>query len=428
MKQKYSLMMAINLVVGVVIGSGIFFKIDNIIYDTQGSLFWGSFAFLIVGISVLFGAKVISLYASTFDVEGGMVAYGQHAFNERFGFIVAWFFIAIYFPGLIVALGLSFSSYMSSLISINFLDQICITFWAIAFSYYINVTRPNMSGVLSSVTTYLKLIPLIFIFVFGLLFTKQVPTEATLITQDSAPSMTNALISIAFAFDGWIIATSISNEIQDSKRNLSRALLYGIIIIFIAYFGFYLGVLHIFDPETSMYLGDSLIYNISNSLIGTLGATIITSFILISIFGAMHGTILAYIRLPKAMLKSKELKPIGNFSITFQNNLYCIGFIIFYLLLQLTASIPNTYLNEISFDVSSIPVIIAYIFYVLLYFGTIKLIRENNLSKVNYIYILIASLSSVMIIISSLSDNGLLYILISLIIIFIGQLLYKSSN
>ncbi len=82
-KKEYGLFTAIALIVGTVIGSGIFFKSDNILVYTNGSVSKGVFVFIIAAIGIIFGSLSISVLASRTNNPGGLVTYADEFVNKK---------------------------------------------------------------------------------------------------------------------------------------------------------------------------------------------------------------------------------------------------------------------------------------------------------------------------------------------------------
>ena len=81
-KNEYGLFTAITMIVGIVIGSGIFFKSDNILIATGGSIALGVLVFFIAAIAIIFGSLTISQLASRSSKEGGLIAYAEEYYNK----------------------------------------------------------------------------------------------------------------------------------------------------------------------------------------------------------------------------------------------------------------------------------------------------------------------------------------------------------
>ena len=73
--RKFGLFTTIAMIVGIVIGSGIFFKTPEILRDTNGNILIGASAFLVAALSIIFGGLTISNYAEKDETVGGLVSY-----------------------------------------------------------------------------------------------------------------------------------------------------------------------------------------------------------------------------------------------------------------------------------------------------------------------------------------------------------------
>ena len=100
LKKKYGLLTAIAMVVGVVIGSGVFFKADDVLTLTNGNLILALVAWGVGAISMIFGALVFSEFAQRIEKSNGIVDYSEVAYGSRFGYLVGWFNGVLYFSPL----------------------------------------------------------------------------------------------------------------------------------------------------------------------------------------------------------------------------------------------------------------------------------------------------------------------------------------
>lgn len=250
-KEIYGFKTALCMVIGVVIGSGIFFKADDILNATNGSIKLGLIGILVVGIGVLFGALTIAYYGLNDTENTGMIGYFQHIFGKNASYYVGWFLISIYFPAFIVITADVCAIYLANLFTIN--SQIFVslaTLIIIISSFYLNIKSSKLGGELQIGLTILKLIPLIIIGFIGTLFFNSSTTIATQTITSASNNPMSMLVMIAFAFDGWIVATNISGELRDSKKNLPKALALGTIIITLVYALYFYGISQIVDPKT----------------------------------------------------------------------------------------------------------------------------------------------------------------------------------
>lgn len=432
-KQSYSFATAISMVIGSVIGSGIFFKADDILADVNGSVALGLIGFIIVGIGVLFGALTISYY-SEIDVNNeGLIGYARMAVGRKFSYLVGWLMISCYFPTLMVILALITADYIGMLIGVQSQMFVTIaTFILLSTNILINLKYPKTAGQIQVLSTVVKLIPLALIGIIGGLFfnTSDVTTVSINMTDGNSMS---ALIAIAFAFDGWIVATNIADDLEDSKRNLPRALALGSIAIMLIYCLYFFGLTRILTPSEIVNLGDEHIMVAAQMLLGPIGAKLIIMFIIISVYGGFNGMTLAYVRLPEEMINNNLMKVPnkykGNkfkYSVLIMSSITMLWFIIEQLI-----DYKMVFTNlTVDFDISSLPIVIIYIVYIILFLAVNKFVLSEKLSKrIYYIIIsLIATFTSLMVVMGSFGDNGIIYIGISLVIIILGIPMYIKEQ
>ena len=100
LEKKYGLFTAICLVVGTVIGSGIFFKTESVLAATGGDVMTGVLGMLIVGAIMLICSYAFSLMAQKFEKVNGVVDYAEAALGDKYAYYVGWFMSTIYCPTL----------------------------------------------------------------------------------------------------------------------------------------------------------------------------------------------------------------------------------------------------------------------------------------------------------------------------------------
>ena len=118
-ERKYSLFTAICMITGIVIGSGIFFKADDILHYTNGNMLLGILVFIIASIAIVFGSLTISQLAMRTDRRGGIIAYAKEFMNKDIACAFGWFQLFVYFPTLISIVAEVASIYLCQLFSMN---------------------------------------------------------------------------------------------------------------------------------------------------------------------------------------------------------------------------------------------------------------------------------------------------------------------
>ena len=390
-KNEYGLFTAIAMIVGIVIGSGIFFKSDNILVATGGSVALGVLVFCIAAIAIIFGSLTISQLASRSSKEGGLIAYAEEYYNKSTSCAFGWFQTFLYFPTLIAVVSWVAGIYICILFGIEgtLEKQMLIGLAIMVFLFVINTLSAKLGGLFQNASTIIKLIPLLLIAVAGLVFGDTSSVSFSDITAMKSTGWIAAIAPIAFSFDGWVVSTSISHEIKDSKRNLPKALIIAPIFILIVYVLYFVGISMYIGPETIMSLGDAHVDLAANNLLGPWGAKIVLIFVIISIMGTINGLTLGMIRLPHSLSvrnmfpKSKVINKIDE-KLLMPVNSAIVAFIIaivWYIAHYLTTKfglLPNS-------DISEISITMSYTLYIILYFK-VKVIQLGRQGKISGIW------------------------------------------
>lgn len=436
-KNEYGLFTAIAMIVGIVIGSGIFFKSDNILVATGGSVALGVLVFCIAAIAIIFGSLTISQLASRSSKEGGLIAYAEEYYNKSTSCAFGWFQTFLYFPTLIAVVSWVAGIYICILFGIEgtLEKQMLIGLAIMVFLFVINTLSAKLGGLFQNASTIIKLIPLLLIAVAGLVFGDISSVSFSDITAMKSTGWIAAIAPIAFSFDGWVVSTSISHEIKDSKRNLPKALIIAPIFILIVYVLYFVGISMYIGPETIMSLGDAHVDLAANNLLGPWGAKIVLIFVIISIMGTINGLTLGMIRLPHSLSvrnmfpKSKVINKIDE-KLLMPVNSAIVAFIIaivWYIAHYLTTKfglLPNS-------DISEISITMSYTMYILLYVKVIQLGRQGKISGIwnTIINPVLAIIGSLIILFGSMGNQLFwIYAAFCLLVMLLAVLFCKKNE
>lgn len=378
-KKGYSLFTTIGMIVGIVIGSGIFFKSDNILVASNGSILLGIILFCIAAIGIIFGSLSIKELAQRSNTAGGVIAYAETYCTPSTACSISWFLCFLYLPAITSVVSWVFGIYFTQLFNINATLglQVVIGFIAIFFIYLMNILSKKLGGYFQNASTIIKLIPLFFIAIAGLLLGN--PNEITMSSTVPTASIgiLAAIVPIAYSFDGWIVSTSISHEINNPKRNLPIALIVAPIFILLIYIAYFTGISLFLGPDKIMELGDGHVAYASNLLLGNIGSKLILVFVNISVLGTLNGLILGYIRMPyllaikNMMPNSKYFTKINSkYDLSISSAFLSFGLLSLFLFIHYITMKFNLTPNS---DISEIAVIFSYIIYIILYVKIIKL-------------------------------------------------------
>ena len=331
LKQKFSLLTGIAMVVGVVIGSGIFFKADDVIVASGGSLPLSLLAWIIGGAIMLFSALSFSVIASKYSKANGLVDYAEAAYGKTFGYYVNWFSTFVYYPSLVAVLAWVSGLYTTILFGLAEGDPSNVSFTWIFAAFYtlvifaLNYLSPKLSGKFQVSAMFIKLVPLVLVAIVGTIagLLNGVSIENLTIAADtgsSAGGIGLAVLATAFAYDGWISVTSINAELKDPKKNLPLALTFGAIIVIAIYLLYNLGLSGTISNQAFVDQGNGAIDLGVNTLFGSLASTILILFVVISCLGTLNGLTLAATRgLYSLGIRDQGFKP-SLFTVTSENN------------------------------------------------------------------------------------------------------------
>lgn len=447
LKVKYGVFGAAILIVGTIIGSGIFTKTRSILQATQGNTSAAILAWVIGSISTILGVLLVNEIASKEIKTGGMQTYAESAWGKIFGYVVGFSETFLYVPSTLVIL-----SYYAVLQVYKILDidvssiNIWITVIWIALVMIFHIVVNMFSTLLTKILSYgallIKLLPIAIIVIFSIINKPNLPTEfKTIVTTPSSISTnwgeifslaTNGLVGVMFAFEGWIYIGTISQEIKDAKKNVPIALILGTGFVAVVYILFTLASLHVIPGN--IWANEKIDVDtgsVVNALFGPNLAKTLNVAILISIIGGLNGFAIISIRLPYALairnqiIGSKYLKKVSNFAnIPFNSGvvmlitsllwLFIAAIFGIYIRLDNTSDIYTNFSNVMDSWIANMPVAIFWLFYCIIFVGAFKYRYNNRKEKsegfqlplfVNIIFVIFACFGGILVIKSSIIDS-----------------------
>lgn len=436
-KREYGLFTAIAMIVGIVIGSGIFFKSDNILVYTNGSIRDGVILFSLAAMGIIFGSLTIGVLAARTTKAGGLITYADKYSGKKTACAFGWFQVFVYYPAVTVVVSWVVGVYFCMLFGWE--PTFELTSWigviATVLCFIMNILSARMGGYFQNCSTVIKMIPLIMIAVSGFIYgDPSISFSEIEGMADSSVSWLAALGPIAFSYDGWVVSTSIAHEIKNSKRNLPIALIFGPIFVLVAYILYFVGISILIGPEEIIRLGDQHVNVAAVRLFGESGAKLILVFVIISVLGTLNGFVLGFIRLPysialRGMFPMDDKVKRMNEKTHLPEYSAAIAFVITMIwewinyVIQKGNLIPNS-------DVSEIPIVSSYVLYIILYVCVIRLYFRGKIdSKVRGLVVpILAIIGSVLIIIGGLQNPmTIVYLGICSVIIIISLIFYNRK-
>ena len=438
MEKRYTLPVAIALVVGTVIGSGVFFKAEAVLTKTGGNLSVGILAFIIMGVVRIISACTFGVVAQSHEGVEGLVGYASASCGKGYGYYVGWFMAVIYYPSLVSVLSWLPARYFGVLMGWD--DAVVggrtmmLAGVFMVVTYTMNALAPKLAGKFAIATTVIKLIPLLLMAIVGTIVgLTSGMTEfnfSNVVTEmPFTEGLFGAIVSLAFAFEGWICATSIGSELKDSKRNLPKALLIGTVIVAVVYVVYYIGLSGAIDSATLMANAQSGAKSAFMNVFGQVGGIAIFAFVSISCWGTCNGLMMAVTRGMYDLAADGENEKLAMFrnidpTTNMPTNSTVFGIFVsgLWLVYFYGANLTAGWFGPFCFDSSELPIITLYALYIPIYFS---LMKRNDLSafrgKVMPILATLCSLFMVYATIRAYHIKVLFYLIIFVVILVIGS-------
>lgn len=303
LKEKYGLPTAVAMVVGIVIGSGVFFKAEKILLATGGNLKTGILAWILGGLIAVACSCAFAILAARNTKGGGIINYADEMVGKDYAYYLGWFCSTVYYPCLTGCLAWVSARYTCVLLGYDIVGGECmtITMLYLVTIFFINAVAPLLAGKLQVSLTVIKLIPILLLAIVGTvsgLSNGLLMENFSVVTSDIVvrDPLFTALAATSFAYEGWIIATSISSELKDAKRNMPIALVLGVSAVAIIYLLFYIGMAGAVPNQTLMESGQDGTIIAYVNLFGDAAATLLFVFVVLSCLGTCNGLMMGCAR------------------------------------------------------------------------------------------------------------------------------------
>ncbi len=405
--KKYGLLTAICMVVGIVIGSGVFFKAQTVLQKTGGDMPLGIIAWIIGGLVMIFCVLAFSSMAQKYEKVNGVVDYAEATMGKKYAYLMGWFLSTIYYPAMTVAL-----AWLSARYSLEFIKSVAPDFpllnlggdetvlgpeciilmlFFLCAAFALNVLSPKLAGKFQVSTTFIKLVPLCLMAVIGIVYGLVNGTLANNFTTNAVGyevggnPLFAAVCSTVFAYEGWIIATSINAEIKDSKKNLPKALIIGGLIIMAIYIFYYIGVA---GGASNQTLADKGATQAFTNVFGNVLGNILNLFVAISCMGTLNGLMVGCCRGAYSLAArdsgpapevfgqvDKVTNSVTNSSVF--GLLACAAWGVYFYL----SNLAKTWSGIFVFDPTEIPIVTIYAMYLPIFISWMKKEKDQGFVK-----------------------------------------------
>ncbi|MBI4394192.1 MAG: amino acid permease [Euryarchaeota archaeon] len=301
---------AVAVIVGTMIGSGIFLGPEIIAQAVPGSatiiLVW-----LVAGVLIFFGALTHAELGAAQPESGGGYVFLREAYGPFWGFLVGWSQLTVTKTGSIAALAVAFATFLRELVGLSDVLFLTLPVGLIVVLSVLNYVGVKYGGMFQTLTTSLKVIAIIALIVFGLAvaaggrsFDPVFPTVTGL---PLVIAFGASLIPALWAYDGWVNVTQVAEEVRDPQKNVPFALVAGTALVVglyvltnLAYIGT-VGIAGFSATDATQSAGRSIAAAAGLAAFGPQGAQLIILAVLVSVLGTTNAVILSGPRIYYAM-------------------------------------------------------------------------------------------------------------------------------
>jgi APA family basic amino acid/polyamine antiporter len=313
---------AISIVIGTVIGSGVFLVPSTMIHYV-GSVEKLFAVWVVAGLLSLFGALTYAELAAALPEAGGEYVYLSAAYSPFWGFLYGWTQFWVAKSGSIATLAAGFYTYLTvfypvlalpvlvtpfhigpggSLLEVHYGQLVAIA--VVLLLAAVNYVGVRSGGNLQVFVTAIKMLLIAGIIVVGLFSGQGHFSHFGLHVAGvgGAAGFFAAMVSALWAYDGWNNVSMVSSEIREPQRNLPRSLILGTAAVMATYILVNVAYFYVLNPA-QVAASHRVAADMMSSLYGRAAAAAVSVAVLISIFAALNGSILSGSRVPYAMAR-----------------------------------------------------------------------------------------------------------------------------
>jgi APA family basic amino acid/polyamine antiporter len=281
---------ALSIVIGCVIGGGIFL-VPNLIAQNLPSAAWILGTWIFAGVVSFFGALACAELGAAMPATGGQYVFIREAFGPLAGFLCGWTNFLIARGAQSAWLAVVLVIYISYFHPFGPIASKAIAVGAIALFTYVNYRGVSLGALVQKSFAAAKLAGILAIVASAFIFGHASASPAAAPAPITLSSFGVALIACLLAYDGWVQMSFVAGEIKNPRRNILFALAFGIAAVITVYLLAnlaYLRVLSISEIAASAHVGADA----TERVLGPVGGTLVAIVILLSIIGSLNGAVL----------------------------------------------------------------------------------------------------------------------------------------
>jgi basic amino acid/polyamine antiporter, APA family len=289
--RKLGLIDALSIVVGIVIGGGIFL-VPNLVARELKTVGVTLVVWVVAGVISFFGSLACAELGTALPATGGQYVFLREAYGPLIGFLCGWSMFLIARTAQVAWLAVTMALYISYFVPLSPVTAKLLGIGAIALLTAINYRGVVAGAVVQKLFTFAKIAGLLVIVGSAFLWKGHAAAPANAESVGfSLSSFGVALIPALLAYDGWVQLSFVAGEIRNPQRNVLVALALGSIVCIAIYLlanMAYLRVLSIPEIAASSHVGAS----VADRVLGSRGGGLVSLTILLSIIGTLNGCFL----------------------------------------------------------------------------------------------------------------------------------------
>ena len=364
---------AISIVIGTIIGSGIFFKQASIL-DSAGSSTMAIAAWIFGGVITLTAGLTIAEIGAQMPYTGGLYVYVENLYGRICGFLAGWMQVIVYGPAIIASVAGFMSIMITNLFGIDAKWRIPVALITIIAIGLMNFLENNVAAAFSVITTIGKMIPIAAIIIFGLFWGHQDALGQTVSEVNrSTGGFGVAVLATLFGYDGWILIANLGGEMKNPQKLLPKAIILGISSVLVIYTLITIGIFRFIPANMIHSLGENSTSYLATKAFGEIGGKLLSIGIIISMMGTLNGKIITFPRIVYAMARRGDLpfsRLLSYVTPKGKSPIIATVFIIILATIMMLFFDPD--------HLSDLCVFTIYCFYLMTFFGIFILRKKNN--------------------------------------------------
>ncbi len=321
LKKEIGLFGGVSILTGIMVGSGIFFIGSYVLLFTGFSVGLAILVWLIGGILTLFSSLAYAELGTSLPYSGGYYVYLREAYGKPVAFMGGFTNFILASSGSIAALAIAFSQILTNVLgSLEIITLSSFAQKAIAAILIIGLSVVNYLGVkvgtnIQKVLLWMKAIPIVLVLVLGFILGTQ-PIDFSIALGDVSfgavlGMLGFGVVATLWAYEGWTNLNNLTEEMKEPAKTLPKALALTIISVILLYILYNLSIVRVIpfaDIVGSLTADEPFIYlgiTAAATILGQIGMIVVMLTMLISVFGALSGCIMAFPRVYYAMGKDQ---------------------------------------------------------------------------------------------------------------------------